>query len=464
MTICQFESPAEAGSPLWQAGRDRFLEAGRRAQTLTHPRILPVLDVIDEAGEALIASECVEGETLESALQSKRLSVDEAGAILGQVALALDFAHSRGVVHGDLKPAAIHLSPDGQVKVADFGVSPLAHWDTGRPVPLNRLHEFLSPEFIRDPASVDGRSDQYSLAVIAYWMFTGQSPYGQDGGDPAAAILGTEPAPPSRLDQRLPASFDGPILRALDRDPARRFESCRKFVAALGTESAPQSVVIAGRRTRPAIWIAAGLVPVLAVAGYLLLKGKSSQPAESKISEAAQADLVQQAAPPVIDRPAAHQTAIKPSPTDSSRPTPFGNPVADLPKLPQPPPEPKQPLLPVIVPTRQPPPPASSSSYDIQVFSRDKPLTEGQHFALLDPTYGEMAFGDLTAIVTGTNAANARDRLSIEWSVSAIKHDSGAVRLKEKSVYHNQPSPGAYEVTLTLNGRPIRHFSFSITP
>jgi serine/threonine protein kinase len=165
MTICQFESPAEAGSPLWQAGRDRFLEAGRRAQTLTHPRILPVLDVIDEAGEALIASEYVEGETLESALQSKRLSVDEAGAILGQVALALDFAHSRGVVHGDLKPAAIHLSPDGQVKVADFGVSPLAHWDTGRPVPLNRLHEFLSPEFIRDPASVDGRSDQYSLAV-----------------------------------------------------------------------------------------------------------------------------------------------------------------------------------------------------------------------------------------------------------------------------------------------------------
>lgn len=78
MTICQFESPAEAGSPLWRAGRVRFLEAGRRAQALTHPWILPVLDVIDEAGEALIASEYVAGETLQSALQSRRFPVDEA--------------------------------------------------------------------------------------------------------------------------------------------------------------------------------------------------------------------------------------------------------------------------------------------------------------------------------------------------------------------------------------------------
>ena len=424
IAVRQFESSLEPGTPFRQTDRERFLEAGRRAQALTHPRILAVLEVIDEAGEAFVTSEYVEGETLQSALASRRFSIEEANDILGQVALALDFAHSRGVAHGDLKPSEIYLVPKQGVRVADFGISPLAHWDTRRPVPVNLLNEFLSPEHVRDPGSVDGRSDQYSLAVIAYWMFTGQSPYGQAGADPAAAILAADPVPPSRLDQRLPASFDGPILKALDRNPARRFDSCRKFIGSLG----------------------AGLIPPQEVV----------VPTETKRSTA--------------QRPAAG-----PSLNTTSRPNPFGQ-GGDRPKaVPAAPTEPKvsapkEPSAPP-PPMRHTPIEAPGAPFAIQVFSRENPLSEGQQFALLDPTYGEMGFGDLKAIVSGNNSLAARGRVGIEWAVDGIRHDSCGmqhdsctVRLNEAVTYRNQPAHGIYEVILTLDRHPVRSFSFQITP
>ena len=112
-----------------------------------------------------------------------------------------------------------------------------------------------------------------------------------------------------------------------------------------------------------------------------------------------------------------------------------------------------------------------SASYDIQVFSRDNPLREGQQFALLDPRFGEMAFGDLKAIVSGDAPLRAGSRFSLEWSVGGLRHDSCGtprdsctVRLNELVVYRNQPAPGAYEVKLTLDGRLIRSFSFTIGP
>ena len=683
IAIRQFASPHEPDSPFWQADRERFLQAGRQAQTLDHPRILPVLEVIDEAGAAFVASEYVEGETLQSAMASRRFSFEEATAILGQIALALDFAHDRGVVHGDLKPSEIFLVAQGP-RVADFGISPLAHWDPRQPMPPYLYHEFLSPEHLRDPASVDGRSDQYSLAVIAYWLFTGQSPYGQFGGDLAAAISTVAPAPPSTLNPQLPPSFDSPMLRALDRDPARRFESCRKFIGALGAGMIPQPVAVGPRWLKTGAWVAAGLVPLLALAGYFAFRSRPTQPAQPRVKWVTASDLTRSAAqrnaastnnpaptpgaapfsglvggapggsgqssapktqanvagnpsgspmrlnkpnpvagntapapagygqspapktqPNTVAKPnpvpgnlastpggygqspaprtqpnaagkpnpAAGNTipapggygqspapktqsnaAAKPSPaagntTANSRREPSGS--TSYPGSPggaaggnsQPPP-PKtqasaagnpspatggpsgfsQPPVPAADepvagnPAKQParrdnpsgaagniatlkPPteiagrdsmagpagPAAgtkvvkqsviapktpgSASYDIQVFSRDNPLREGQQFALLDPRFGEMAFGDLKAMVSGDTPLRAGSRFSLEWSVGGLRHDSCGtprdsctVRLNELVVYRNQPAPGVYEVKLTLDGRWIRSFSFTITP
>lgn len=473
IAVRQFESPLELGTPFRQTDRERFLEAGRRAQSLTHPRILAVLEVIDEAGEAFVTSEYVEGETLQSALASRRFSIEEATDILGQVALALDFAHSRGVVHGDLKPSEIYLVPRQGVKVADFGISPLAHWDTRRPVPVNLLNEFLSPEHVRDPGSVDGRSDQYSLAVIAYWMFTGQSPYGQAGTDPAAAILAADPLPPSRQDQRLPASFDGPILKALDRDPARRFDSCRKFIGLLGAGLIPPQEVAVRHRSRAAAWVAGGLVAVVAALGYLALKGRSGQPTGSGTTQTTLSEPKGTVAPSENKTSAAQKTAAGLSLNDTSSPKPFGGPGGDqsasvAPTEPKVPPKETGVTVP---PVRRPTTQAPAPPFAIQVFSRENPLSEGQEFALLDPTYGEMGFGDLTAIVSGNNSIAVRGRLGIEWSVDGIRNDtcgmprdSCTVRLNEAVTYHNAPARGTYEVILTLDGRPIRSFSFQITP
>jgi len=475
IAVRQFESSLEPGTPFRQTDRERFLEAGRRAQALTHPRILAVLEVIDEAGEAFVTSEYVEGETLQSALASRRFSIEEANDILGQVALALDFAHSRGVAHGDLKPSEIYLVPKQGVRVADFGISPLAHWDTRRPVPVNLLNEFLSPEHVRDPGSVDGRSDQYSLAVIAYWMFTGQSPYGQAGADPAAAILAADPVPPSRLDQRLPASFDGPILKALDRNPARRFDSCRKFIGSLGAGLIPPQEVVVRRQSRAAAWVAGGLVALLAALGYLALKGRSGRPTVSGTTQTTLSELKRTVVPTETKRSTAQRPAAGPSLNTTSRPNPFGQ-GGDRPKaVPAAPTEPKvsapkEPSAPP-PPMRHTPIEDPGAPFAIQVFSRENPLSEGQQFALLDPTYGEMGFGDLKAIVSGNNSLAARGRVGIEWAVDGIRHDSCGmqhdsctVRLNEAVTYRNQPAHGIYEVILTLDRHPVRSFSFQITP
>jgi len=195
---------------------------------LNHPRIVAVQEVIDEAGEAFVTSEYVEGETLASAMASRRFSVRETIDILSQIALALDFAHDRGVIHGDLKPSEIFLPPQQTVKVAILG-SRL--WRIG--IPGGRYRRTFctisSPEHLRAPESVDARSDQYSLAVIAYWMFTGR-PVRPDCSRSRRRDPGSRSSPSTRLDAQLPPSLDGPILRALDHTPARRFESCRKFV------------------------------------------------------------------------------------------------------------------------------------------------------------------------------------------------------------------------------------------
>jgi len=368
------------------------------------------------------------------------------------------------------------LVPKQGVKVADFGISPLAHWDTSRPVPVNLLHEFLSPEHVRDPGSVDGRSDQYSLAVIAYRMFTGQSPYGQAGADPAAAILAAEPVPPSRLDQRLPASFDGPILKALDRDPVRRFDSCRKFIGALGAGLIPPQEVAVRRRSRAAAWVAGGLVAVLAALGYLALKGRSGQPTGSATTQTTISEPKPTVAPPETSGSAAQRTAAGQSLNDASRPKPFGGLDGDrlkavvaaptAPKVSQP--KETDASLPALRRTSA---QAPAAPFVIQVFSRENPLSEGQQFALLDPTYGEMGFGDLKAIVSANNPPSVRGRLGIEWAVDGIRHDSCGmqrdsctVHLNEAVTYRNQPAHGIYEVILTLDGRPIRSFSFQITP
>jgi len=117
-------------------------------------------------------------------------------------------------------------------------------------------------------------------------MFFGQTPYGKATPDLAAAILGAAPIPPTRLDLHLPPSLDGPVLRALDRDSGRRFESCRTFVGYLGAGLIPQPEAPVKRRSHAGWWVAAAALPVVAVAGYLAIHRAPAAPVQREQSKA----------------------------------------------------------------------------------------------------------------------------------------------------------------------------------
>ncbi len=155
-------------------------------------------------------------------------------SILGQTAVALDYAHSKGIVHRDIKPANIMLSDDGTAKIADFGIAKITAAEnltmTGSIV---GTPHYMSPEQVQGQA-VDGRSDQFSLAVIAYEMLTGEKPYtGEHLTTVVYKIVAEEPVPPRRLNPSLSTGIENVLRKALSKKPDARYRNCQEFSEAL---------------------------------------------------------------------------------------------------------------------------------------------------------------------------------------------------------------------------------------
>jgi eukaryotic-like serine/threonine-protein kinase len=214
----------------------RFKQEARSAGSLAHPNIVPVYDYGTEGEDQsqYIVMQLVEGQDLSTILRERqRLSTDDAVRVAIGVASALEAAHRRGIVHRDVKPGNILITDDGDVKVTDFGiaraVSEASMTVTG--TTLGSVHYF-SPEQARGD-EVTGRSDVYSLGIVLYEMLTGRRPF---EGDSAAGValkrLNEDPPPPSRF-QPIPAGLEAIIMRALERDPARRFPDAGSFAEAL---------------------------------------------------------------------------------------------------------------------------------------------------------------------------------------------------------------------------------------
>ena len=152
---------------------DRFGREARTMARLDHPNIVRVFDFGDTDGLCYLVMEYVEGVNLREAMNREALAPREALAIVPQVCDALQYAHDRGVVHRDVKPENILLSPDGRVKIADFGLAKLLGKGgedrtlTGTDQVMGTLH-YMAPEQIRTPTVVDHRADVYSLGVVFY--------------------------------------------------------------------------------------------------------------------------------------------------------------------------------------------------------------------------------------------------------------------------------------------------------
>jgi len=213
--------------------RDRLLREAQSAGILSHPGIVTIYDVAEEEGVAYIAMEYVDGPTLDLMVVNDppdgRLILD----ILAQTATALDYAHKRGIVHRDMKPANIMIHERTTAKIADFGVARIQSHQMTQAGSMVGTPNYMSPEQIQGQ-SVNGRSDQFSLAVIAYELLTGEKPFAGDS-IPALAfkIVQDEPMAVHRLNPSLEWPVDTVLKRALSKKPEDRYPTCSDFAFAV---------------------------------------------------------------------------------------------------------------------------------------------------------------------------------------------------------------------------------------
>src|SRR5438477_9518318 len=257
-------------------GPDRFLREIEIAARLQHPHILPLYDSGSAAGILYYVMPYVEGESLRDRLdREKQLPQDDALRIATEVAGALAYAHSHGVVHRDIKPENIMLS-GGTAVVADFGIArALSAAGEGRRLTqtgtIIGTPAYMSPEQATGSEDVDGRSDQYSLACVVYEMLVGEPPF---TGSTAQAIIARHSldmvSPPSIVRATIPDAVGGAILRALSKLPADRYATTALFAEALNTPSAATGAArrasLASGRTRRPPWRAAGVAAVAVAA------------------------------------------------------------------------------------------------------------------------------------------------------------------------------------------------------
>jgi predicted Ser/Thr protein kinase len=221
----------------------RFRAEAEAAGPLHHPHIVTIFDV----GDGYLVMEFVEGQTLASLLRARqRLPIPQVLEFAWKVADALDFAHAKGVVHRELKPANIMVLPAGGVKVMDFGVARPRARDAGDERHVLGSAAYMAPEQLLGQRA-ESRADIFSLGVVVYELLTGERPFA--GTSEAAIIEQIKSAPPPpllKLNPALPPTYEPILLKALEKDPARRYERAGEFVTALyaATTTVPDLVVV----------------------------------------------------------------------------------------------------------------------------------------------------------------------------------------------------------------------------
>jgi len=224
----------------------RFEREGRAIARIRHPHVIDVVDVGISDGAPYLVMQLVEGPTLASLIRHDApMPLDRVAELLLPVISAASAAHTAGVIHRDLKPSnvliATGLHGEPSPVVVDFGISKVAD-----PAEADLTHDhaaigtlvYMAPEQLRSSSHVDARADQWALGVMLYQAATGELPFsGESTPEIMSAILAQgvsgDLRPPSAVRKGLPAAFDALVLRALARDPKKRFPDVRALGAAL---------------------------------------------------------------------------------------------------------------------------------------------------------------------------------------------------------------------------------------
>jgi eukaryotic-like serine/threonine-protein kinase len=214
----------------------RFRTEARSAARLQHPNIVSVYDSDQHGDIAYLVMEYVQGDDLKHHLDSGvRYPLEQSVKMMRDLLAALDYAHTQGVIHRDVKPGNLLIEPGGRLKLTDFGVARLQ--DSGEATrtlgTMVGTVKYMSPEQVQG-RPIDARSDLFSAGVVLYQLLTDHRPFdGDNDFSVIQQIIGDAPLAPSLFNPRLPAAIDAVVARALAKDREERFATARDFAAAL---------------------------------------------------------------------------------------------------------------------------------------------------------------------------------------------------------------------------------------
>jgi len=217
-----------------EQSRERLMREARAAAALSHPNICTIHEVDEFDGQPFIAMECVEGRSLKQQLADGPLGLDDAVRYAAQMAGALAEAHGKGIVHRDVKPANVMITPNGEAKIMDFGLAKAADRTllTREGTTLGTV-AYMSPEQARGE-TVDHRTDIWSLGVVLYEMAAGRRPFGGEYDQAVIySILNREPESLSAMRSDVPGGLERIVMKALSKDAGERQQSMRDVRDAL---------------------------------------------------------------------------------------------------------------------------------------------------------------------------------------------------------------------------------------
>ncbi len=250
-----------------EPARKRFRNEALALAKLNHPCIETIHDFGSEAGVDFLVMELVHGVPLSQKLRDGPLDERQTRRLGAQLAEGLAAAHAQGVIHRDLKPSNLHVTPDGRLKILDFGLAKLFHpeQEIDQTQSIDDTHSvsgtlpYMSPEQLRAEA-VDARADIFGAGAVLYEMATAQRPFPENQPTRLIdAILHSSPQPLSSRGSTVSASLESIIFKALEKEPARRYQSARELLVAL------ESTGIAAEPPARKEWKAAGVAALVLV-------------------------------------------------------------------------------------------------------------------------------------------------------------------------------------------------------